>query len=252
MQHKQGKHAGVTSISSQLSPGGTGCGPYQSAQATATDRSNPAADSSAISKSSTAADDAQGGEGKTPEKTNSTSDIYTPADRKTIEALKARDREVRAHEAAHRAAAGMYARGATSFTYQRGPDGGSYAVGGEVSIDVSPVQGDAHATAQKARQIQAAALAPAQPSGQDMAVAAQAAQMAMQASTESPALTSNEKKNADEQQVNGNREETPRAGAAALDNAEHGKATELAARANAYLAAGSSKSDTNPSLNFYA
>lgn len=242
----------MTSINSQFNPRGTGCESYQSAQATTTDGSNPAADSDAIRKPSATADAAQNGDVKTPGKTNSTSDIYSPADRKTIEALKARDREVRAHEAAHRAAAGMYARGATSFTYQQGPDGGSYAVGGEVSIDVSPVQGDAHATAQKARQIQAAALAPAQPSGQDMAVAAQAAQMAMQAATESPGSASNEKKNADEKHVDGNRQEAPSAGAAALDDAERSTSTERSVRVSAYHAAGSSKSVTNSNLNLYA
>ncbi|MEH6561766.1 MAG: putative metalloprotease CJM1_0395 family protein, partial [Marinobacter sp.] len=36
--------------------------------------------------------------------------------------LKARDREVRAHEAAHQATGGQHA-GAMSLTYQRGPDG---------------------------------------------------------------------------------------------------------------------------------
>jgi hypothetical protein len=72
-------------------------------------------------------------------------------------------------------------RSGASFSYQRGPDGRFYAVGGEVSIDTSPVPGDPQATASKAEQIQRAALAPAQPSGQDRAVAAQAARMAMEA-----------------------------------------------------------------------
>jgi len=210
------------------------------------DRSNSVADANAISAPIGTPDAAQGGDEKTPEKTNSTSDTYSPADEKAIEALKARDQEVRAHEAAHRAAAGMYARGATSYTYQRGPDGGSYAVGGEVSIDVSPVQGDARATAQKARQIQAAALAPAQPSGQDMAVAAQAAQMAMQASTESRALTNNENKNADEKKVDRDSLETPSAGASTLDKAEHN------VRASAYHDAASPNKETNSNINFYA
>ena len=57
---------------------------------------------------------------------------------KQVQELKARDREVRAHEAAHLAAAGSLATG-VSFTYQRGPDGVQYAVGGEVGIDTSPV-----------------------------------------------------------------------------------------------------------------
>lgn len=44
--------------------------------------------------------------------------------------LKARDREVRAHELAHQAAGAQYA-GSASHTYQRGPDGVQYAIGGE-------------------------------------------------------------------------------------------------------------------------
>lgn len=97
--------------------------------------------------------------------------------------LKARDREVRAHEQAHQAVGGAYA-GAVSYTYQRGPDGAQYAVGGEVSIDVAPVAGDPQATIDKMRTVRAAALAPAEPSGQDRAVAAQAMQLMLQAQTE--------------------------------------------------------------------
>ncbi|MBW0146920.1 hypothetical protein KXD86_05405 [Marinobacter sp. CAU 1620] len=97
--------------------------------------------------------------------------------------LKARDREVRAHEAAHQAAGGQHA-GAVSFTFERGPDGAEYAVGGEVSIDVSPVQGDPQATIEKMRIVRAAAMAPAEPSSQDRAVAAEAMQVMLQARTE--------------------------------------------------------------------
>jgi len=98
--------------------------------------------------------------------------------------LKARDREVRAHEAAHAAAAGSLAKGGPSYTYQRGSDGRLYATGGEVNIDTSGVPGDPKATIQKARQIRAAANAPANPSTQDRAVAAQASRMEAQARRE--------------------------------------------------------------------
>lgn len=100
-----------------------------------------------------------------------------------IRQLQRRDREVRAHEAAHTAAGGSYA-GTPSYTYERGADGRTYAVGGEVSIDVSPVSGDPRATLQKAEQVRAAALAPAEPSAQDMRVAQQAQSMAAQARRE--------------------------------------------------------------------
>jgi len=98
--------------------------------------------------------------------------------------LKARDREVRAHEAAHAAAAGSLTKGGPSFTFQRGSDGRLYAVGGEVNIDTTAVAGDPESTIQKARQIRAAANAPANPSAQDRAIAAQATRMEAQARRE--------------------------------------------------------------------
>ena len=60
------------------------------------------------------------------------------SDLRLVSELKARDRVVRTHEMAHMAAgAGLVTRGA-SYTYQSGPDGQRYAVGGEVGIDTSP------------------------------------------------------------------------------------------------------------------
>lgn len=100
-----------------------------------------------------------------------------------IQQLKVRDTAVRQHEAAHLAAAGGLATSGASFTYQRGPDGVNYAIGGEVSIDVSPGRTPAETLA-KAAIVQAAALAPAEPSGPDRAVAAQAQQLAAQARAE--------------------------------------------------------------------
>jgi hypothetical protein len=104
-------------------------------------------------------------------------------DRKVVEELKARDREVRAHEQAHVAAAGGLARGGPSYTFQYGPDGRVYAVGGEVDIDTSPGR-TPEETVSKAKQIRAAALAPADPSGQDRAVAAAASKLEAQAQQE--------------------------------------------------------------------
>lgn len=105
-------------------------------------------------------------------------------EQKEVQQLQERDREVRAHEAAHKAAAGNLAKGGTSFSHQRGPDGKLYAVGGEVNIDTSKVSGDPQATIQKANQIRSAALAPAQPSSQDQSVAAKATMMAAEARKE--------------------------------------------------------------------
>jgi hypothetical protein len=98
-----------------------------------------------------------------------------------ISQLSATDRKVRAHEMAHLAAAGSYAKGGPSYSYQTGPDGKLYAVGGEVAIDTSPDPTDPRRTIEKARTIEAAANAPADPSPQDRQVAAAAEQMAMQA-----------------------------------------------------------------------
>ena len=108
-----------------------------------------------------------------------------------IQDLANRDREVRAHEQAHASVGGKYA-GAASFTYQRGPDGVSYAVGGEVSIS-SPTGGDPQTRLQAAEQIKRAALAPANPSAQDRRVAVQAGLTATQARTEIASLKSEER-----------------------------------------------------------
>ena len=97
-----------------------------------------------------------------------------------VQTLSARDREVRAHEAAHKAASGNLT-GAVTYTYTQGPDGKRYATGGEVSVDTSAVKGNPEATVRKAARIRAAALAPATPSNQDRAVALEAAQMAVEA-----------------------------------------------------------------------
>lgn len=109
--------------------------------------------------------------------TNTGEKALTEEEQKQVEELKARDTEVRAHEQAHIAAGGSYVRGGARYDYQTGPDGKKYAVGGEVSIDTSAVEGDPQATINKAQVILKAALAPAEPSGQDKAVASQARQM---------------------------------------------------------------------------
>lgn len=97
--------------------------------------------------------------------------------------LKTRDLQVRAHEQAHLAAAGGLVTSGPSYVYQKGPDGVNYAVGGEVSIDVSPGR-DAQDTISRAERIRAAALAPVDPSSVDFSVAAQAQQMEQQARVE--------------------------------------------------------------------
>jgi len=98
-------------------------------------------------------------------------------DQALIRRLSARDAEVRAHEAAHSAVGGQFA-GSPSFTFQRGPDGVDYAIGGEVRISIPQGGASPEATLRALEQVQAAALAPAEPSEQDRQVAAQAASQA--------------------------------------------------------------------------
>ena len=91
------------------------------------------------------------------------------------------DRRVRAHELAHLVSAGGMARGGASFTYRTGPDGKQYAVAGEVQIDFSASSDNPDEAIAKAEAAEAAALAPADPSPQDRAVAAKARQAATEA-----------------------------------------------------------------------
>ncbi|WP_274600767.1 putative metalloprotease CJM1_0395 family protein, partial [Ectothiorhodospira mobilis] len=104
----------------------------------------------------------------------------TRAEERMLQALRQRDREVRTHEQAHMAAGGGLVNGGATYSYQQGPDGRRYAVGGEVSIDTSR-PADPEEAIRKARQIARAALAPAEPSGQDYRVAARARLMEAEA-----------------------------------------------------------------------
>ncbi|QFR49575.1 hypothetical protein FJR48_07440 [Sulfurimonas lithotrophica] len=103
-------------------------------------------------------------------------------EKQVVYELQARDTEVRAHEAAHQAAGGGMTGGA-SYSYQRGPDGKMYAIGGEVSISM-PGGSTPQEVIANAQQVIAAALAPANPSAQDMSVASGARAMMVEAQQE--------------------------------------------------------------------
>lgn len=120
-----------------------------------------------------------------PSQEKETNDLakLSSSDRQQVMALQQRDSEVRSHEAAHIAAGGSVVSGAASFTYQKGPDGKLYAVGGEVAISSSGGNTPEEKIA-IARQIQAGALAPANPSPQDLKVASSASVMEAQARRE--------------------------------------------------------------------
>lgn len=106
---------------------------------------------------------------------------------KEIQQLKQRDQEVRSHELAH-ASVGGASTGSPSYEFKVGPDGKKYAVNGEVSVDLSTVDGNPRATIAKMQKVHAAALAPANPSVQDTKVAAKASELITQAQSELIAL----------------------------------------------------------------
>ena len=139
----------------------------------------------------------QGGQTQ-PDKTDASG--LSEAEQKMVADLRARDAEVRRHEQAHAAVGGQYA-GMPTYTYQTGPDGRQYAIGGAVAIDVSPVDGDPDATIDKMEVVKAAALAPAAPSSADRQVAALADAQRAQAVADLAVLRAAERDGTLEQRV---------------------------------------------------
>lgn len=134
---------------------------------------------------------------------SATESALTQEEKLLVETLKKVDSEVRTHEMAHIAAGGEFITSSATFSYQQGPDGKNYAVGGEVGIDTSPEPGDPEVTLQKMRQVRAAALAPAQPSSQDLKVASRAASQAAKAMAEITQLKAEEQARQKETAVSG-------------------------------------------------
>lgn len=97
-----------------------------------------------------------------------------------VQEMQQTDQKVRSHEQAHVAA------GANSptYEYQTGPDGRQYAVGGSAQIDIAVSGDDPESKATQARRMRSAALAPADPSGTDLQVAAKATRIEMEAMNE--------------------------------------------------------------------
>ena len=100
-------------------------------------------------------------------------ELLSKSEMSLLRELQKADQSVKAHEMAHLAAAGGYAKGGATFSYQRGPDGQNYAVGGEVQVDTGK-EATPEATIQKMQIVRQAALAPVDPSPQDQLVAAHA------------------------------------------------------------------------------
>lgn len=131
-------------------------------------------------KTDDAAESVQGQDTSPSAQKSSTEDY---AEKQIILSLESRDKEVRNHERAHAAVGGAYT-GAPSYAFEIGPNGKKYAVEGEVSVDVTPVAGDPKETIAKMKKVQAAALAPANPSAQDIRVAASASSIIVEAQAE--------------------------------------------------------------------
>ncbi|TYK66580.1 putative metalloprotease CJM1_0395 family protein [Colwellia echini] len=164
-------------------------GQQSNQQATQQDIEDPDSDHNHnSSKNSTAEHDESG------HKESTENNQEAVANEKIINQLQLRDKEVKAHELAH-ASTGGATTGSPSYTFEVGPDGKKYAVAGEVSVDLSSVPGDPKATITKMQKVYAAALAPADPSVQDIRVAASATQKILSAQSELLALNNG---NADE------------------------------------------------------
>jgi hypothetical protein len=103
----------------------------------------------------------------------------SPDDERLLKELTARDSEVKTHEAAHQALGGGLA-GAASYTYQQGPDGKMYAIGGQVSIS-TPSTSNPEEAIRNAHAVAASAMAAGSPSSQDFNVASSASIMEMKA-----------------------------------------------------------------------
>jgi hypothetical protein len=130
-------------------------------------------------------------------KTSGAAGEISEEDKRRVQELTKTDRKVRQHEQAHMAAGGSLVTSGASYEYETGPDGKRYAVGGEVGISLSEGR-TPEETLRRARQIRAAALAPADPSPQDRRVAAMAGQMEMQAMQEIAAQRLEESKQGDD------------------------------------------------------
>lgn len=95
--------------------------------------------------------------------------------------LKAIDSKIKAHEMAHQS--GPAASGGASYSYTKGPDGVMYATAGEVPIEIKT--GDTpQETMANMQDVIATALAPSDPSPQDLSIASKARVIMMKAQQE--------------------------------------------------------------------
>jgi len=95
----------------------------------------------------------------------------TAREKRLLAELGREDSEVRSHELAHFYAGRPFTTD-PEYWFVTGPLGGRFAVAGHVRFDSTPIAGDPTATLEKFETLRRAALAPAQPSTQDLKVVA--------------------------------------------------------------------------------
>lgn len=134
----------------------------------------------------------------------------TPEQQRAVQELQQIDRTVRAHEQAHLSAGRGVITSAANFTYTYGPDGKQYAVAGEVGIDTSP-ENKPQANIDKGQLIQAAALAPRDPSPQDYRVASIGSQLEAQGRTDLMRQKASQAESASNANTETNRQQLTRA-----------------------------------------
>ncbi|MBD8893858.1 hypothetical protein IG616_20115 [Labrenzia suaedae] len=182
--------------------------------------------------------------GQSEEESSKDPQELTQEEEKQVDKLQQRDREVRAHEAAHARTGGPHA-GAPSYTFQQGPDGKRYAIGGEVSIDTS-AERTPEATIRKMQTVIRAATAPAEPSSQDLKVAQQARAQLAEAQAEARTQRAEELQSDDE-------DTDASGGAEAGKESKSGAGAERASAASGDEGAGSSSSsDQGRSSDLFA
>lgn len=97
-----------------------------------------------------------------------------------VQTLTLQDLKVRNNEEAHVRVGGQYTS-QPKYEFQTGPDNRKYAVSGHVEIDAAAIAGKPEDTIRKLRIVKRAALAPAEPSAEDLKVAAVASNGIQQA-----------------------------------------------------------------------
>lgn len=130
---------------------------------------------------------------------NKEEQLKQPEEKAEIKELQIIEQKVRTHEQAHKAA-GAGVTGAISYTYTTGPDGKRYISGGEVSVGTSGGSSPEESLKQL-EQVKRAALAPADPSPQDLSVAASTSAQIMQVRGEIAREKSEELNNNTSEQV---------------------------------------------------